>query len=279
MIFSIEFIKSLKVLGCSHPKAMKKNISALRNYPQEFEAHYGCGLEVGMNLLNFLTQDNINIYTSKGVWLPSQSFLDINKLQLFKNFKQVPDSILFLRNLESLSIYGKIKKLPSYVFFFKKLESLYLHDNELTTLPEGLACLENLITLDLSSNKFENFPSVILEMKNLEELYLHSNHLKTIPIDVNRLKKMKTLVLAQNNIECIPHVNELTELIELDISHNKITHIPPLENKLKLECLLINNNQLTALPEGLNSCNSLEIIDISNNQNIETYEGISNREL
>jgi len=83
---------------------------------------------------------------------------------------------------------------------------LYLDSNELTTIPEYINKLKNLLKLDLSFNKIRVIPPKTFDM----------------------LIKLDTLILSFNNIQCIK-INSFAGLVKLrmlSLYGNKISHIP-----------------------------------------------------
>jgi len=107
--------------------------------------------------------------------------------------------VLALDNNEFMSI-------PPCVGSLAKLETLILRGNHLTELPEELASLLALKSLNLSSNKLSIFlPAHLLgQLKNLEVLLLNGNQLTSVPEELAELAPCR-VNLANNKLHSIPH--------------------------------------------------------------------------
>lgn len=76
---------------------------------------------------------------------------------------------------------------------------------DLSSLPEEIAELTHLESLDVGHNKIATWPPEISKIKSLRELDISSNLLMELP----------------------PELTDLPNLVELDISMNEINEIPP----------------------------------------------------
>ena len=76
-----------------------------------------------------------------------------------------------------------IKELPKGISLLAKLERLDLNTNKLKDLHFELSKLDELVTLYLEGNDFENIPKVLEgEFKSLKQLYIGSNKITVISI-------------------------------------------------------------------------------------------------
>ena len=129
---------------------------------------------------------------------------------------------------------------------FWGLETLDMHGNLLRALPQGLAALERLTSLNVSKNGLDNHSlSVISEIKTLRELRVAGNDIKDgINSDLFSLKNLELL----------------------DISNNRITNLAiEITELLALRILLISGNRLSSLPMEAIASMSLRELEVSRN--------------
>ena len=175
-----------------------------------------------------------------------------------------------------------------------QLEKLDLGDNQLTdaSLPDSFKLLENLVELNLNSNKFTKIPSSVRKLRNLTRLSLSFNSidsmkgmdkLKKIQVlmmdhnkfgnifkDISHLRKLELLDCSHNNIREVGiDVRNLKNLRELNMSSNKISVLPiDVFQLIRLESLKASHNQISKIPVfNLNPqhCHCLAEIDLSGN--------------
>ncbi|VDM95399.1 unnamed protein product, partial [Thelazia callipaeda] len=155
---------------------------------------------------------------------------------------------------------------------------LLLTGRKLKEFPAHLAQkyeISDIVSVDLSENRFVNFPMCICEMRSLETLRIRNTGLRSIPSAVQLLQSLtyldlsgnqlmnipaalftvplEILLLTGNRLESIPReIRQLSNSIrELDISYNKLTSLPADIGLLKsLRVLNVRDNQLTQLPSG-----------------------------
>lgn len=75
------------------------------------------------------------------------------------------------------------------------LLELNLSQNQMTKLPEQMADLECLETLDISCNSFLSLPNAVFKLKKLKKLSAHTN--KIIEIDFDSLD------ISENQLELV----------------------------------------------------------------------------
>jgi Leucine-rich repeat (LRR) protein len=99
--------------------------------------------------------------------------------------KEVPSSIVLLKNLEELHIHGC--KGPSYSFYPKSTS----HDSLGVLLP-SLSGLHSLTNLDLSDCNIWAIPNDIGCLYSLTSLYLSGNNFVSLPKSISQLSQLKT---------------------------------------------------------------------------------------
>lgn len=115
----------------------------------------------------------------------------------------------------------------------------------LTRLPDGLAKLDRIESINLLGNKIDTFPPVLAKMVTLDEISLCSNGMKYIGPEIGQLKNLRILIINMNGLTALPkEIGELTNLLYLDIGENPITSLPEeIRNLTKLQELHIDNWQ------------------------------------
>ncbi|XP_031258180.1 plant intracellular Ras-group-related LRR protein 7-like [Pistacia vera] len=86
-----------------------------------------------------------------------------------------------------------------------RLEQLSILGNVLTSLPETIGSLRNLVLLNVSSNKLKSLPESIGSCFSLEELQANENLIEDLPASVCNLIHLKSLSLNNNNVSQIPN--------------------------------------------------------------------------
>ncbi|MGE8323156.1 MAG: NEL-type E3 ubiquitin ligase domain-containing protein [Pseudomonas sp.] len=151
---------------------------------------------------------------------------------------------------------GELPTLPVGTDYGHVLQ-LTLVNMRLSVLPPGfLACFPRLQTLRLDYNHLQALPAGLEQLTHLQELSLTGNRI--------RLTAAQAQVLAN-----------CSQLRFLDLSDNLIGSIGLRVGQLvNLESLNLRNTNLRALPEGLERCQRLTYVDLSNNQVADLPDGV-----
>ena len=88
---------------------------------------------------------------------------------------------------------------------------------DLTSLPESIGNLTDLVTLDLGHNDLTSLPLSIGKLRSLTHfLYLSHNQLKSLPKTISELSNLKYLNITHNQFTILPesicHLANLREL-------------------------------------------------------------------
>jgi leucine-rich repeat protein SHOC2 len=124
---------------------------------------------------------------------------------------------------------------------------LYLHDCNITTLPESIGKLHNLKVLALSKNKLISLPESIGNLVRLCSLCLSDNQLTSLPESIGRLTELKNLNLDNNRLNSLPTNIAKLRLWSLNLENNQLEILPNFTDIGALDELNINNNPLTDL--------------------------------
>nr|KAF6506307.1 leucine rich repeat containing 40 [Rousettus aegyptiacus] len=188
-------------------------------------------------------------------------FLIHNKLKI------LPEEITNLRNLKGLYLqHNELTCIPEGFEQLFNLEDLDLSNNSLTTVPAGFS-LSSLVRLNLSSNQLKSLPAEISGMKRLKHLDCNSNLLETIPPELAGMESLELLYLRRNKLRFLPEFPSCKLLKELHVGENQIEmlgaeHLKHLNSILVLD---LRDNKLKSVPDEITLLQSLERLDLSNN--------------
>ncbi|XP_073935882.1 leucine-rich repeat-containing protein 40 isoform X4 [Castor canadensis] len=197
--------------------------------------------------------------------LPALTVLDIHDNQL----TSLPSAIRELENLQRLNVsHNKLKMLPEEITNLKNMKALYLQHNELTCIPEGFSQLSNLEDLDLSNNRLTTVPASFSSLSSVLRLNLSSNLLKSLPAEISRMKRLKHLDCNSNLLETVP--SELAGMESLELLYlrrNKLRFLPQFPSCRLLKELHVGENQIEKLgAEHLKHLNSILVLDLRDNK-------------
>lgn len=170
-----------------------------------------------------------------------------------------------------------LTEVPEAIASLQLLQTLNLSSNQLTQLPEAIASLQQLQTLDLSHNKLTELPEAIASLTQLQTLNLFGNQLTQLPEAIASLTQLQQLDLFHNKLTGLPEaITSLTQLQRLDLSYNELTELPEEITSLTyLQRLNLSRNQLTELTEAITSLTHLQMLNLSSNQLTELPEAIA----
>ena len=158
-----------------------------------------------------------------------------------------------------------------------------MHSNKLSSLPDNIASLSFLRTLNLSKNSLSlNALDPIFKLATLVELYLahndiegpispsfaalenvqildlEGNRITSIPHEISKIRRLRILLLGDNSLTDLPWqaLETLDDLYQLDISTNKFSEnlLPPSLDQVNISSLSnfdVQCNFLTVLPSNL----------------------------
>lgn len=184
-------------------------------------------------------------------------------------------SIFSLPNLKVLDLSSnQLTNIFDEVSKAKSLVEFRLTGNQINQLPENFGGMESLEVLDLKGNKLTTLPASICNLSKLTKLNLDENLLTEVPVFIGNLKSLKDLSIAKNKLQSVAAgaLRPLQNLIMLDLHQNSINgvfnEVPKSE---KLDSILLSYNFITAV-ENLETCTSLTVVDLHNNQLAELPE-------
>jgi Leucine-rich repeat (LRR) protein len=187
----------------------------------------------------------------------------------------IDDRLAFMQTLD-LSNNRLEDAIPATIGSLK-VQHLDLSNNLLDgTIPTGIGNINNLITLNLSSNLIDGNINItaLRRLQNLTDLDLSNNYLDgSIPAGFGAMPKLSQLNLSTNELtgQIPDSLQMINDLKSIDLSGNQLTGsmnlgVPANSFLLpNLENINISDNQLTgSLPQSLPQ--SLRVLNLANNK-------------
>lgn len=152
------------------------------------------------------------------------------------------------------SYWDYIRQQANYISYtdmrdaFRHKKDVYKIDFEsqgLAYLPNEMAELTKLESVNLLGNNIDTFPPMLAQMKNIFYLSLCSNKMKYIGPEIGEMTNMRVLIINKNHLRRLPkEIGNLTNLMYLDVGENPIDSLPEeIKNLTKLQVLHIDNWQ------------------------------------
>ncbi len=167
----------------------------------------------------------------------------------------LPDEIGELAHLHILNVAcNQLKAIPDGgIQKLSALDRLYLHENCITSLPEGLGDLANITELYLQNNRLVRLPAYMSSLSRLRQFAVNGNEIRALPDSICNLPHLTTLNLSKNHMVVLPSdLGRLIELDNLNISSNRLRTLPKsIEALYKLRRLNIALNRFGDLPSGV----------------------------
>ncbi|XP_043940463.1 volume-regulated anion channel subunit LRRC8C-like [Protopterus annectens] len=196
----------------------------------------------------------------------------------------LPETVFKLTEIESLKLelIDSIK-IPSAISYLTNLEELSLYKCPANIDEIGLGFLANrLKVLAVKFDTDREIPLWIYKLRNLEELYLfgskcHNDISSGACLDeLPNLENLKVLVLKSNITRVPPNIIYLAKSLQNLCIHNdgtKLTALNSLKNLNNLTKVELNHCNLERIPCAIFSLNSLQEVDLKEN-NIRSVEEI-----
>jgi Leucine-rich repeat (LRR) protein len=202
----------------------------------------------------------------------------------------IPDTLPNLRQLHTLkSAQNLASELFLPYFTVISITDLDFSGNLLARVPDELATLHNLVTLNLSKNKLRCLSSNIGGLTCLKQMFIQCNQLKHLSASFPELQELQVLKMHDNPLKKCPFelrfITGLTKLtlsgcslkkiledyqgkcmIMMTMSNNDFTSIPPnIMNMHALQTLTFNSNSLTEVPSTICGLTRLTELWLSDN--------------
>ncbi len=195
-----------------------------------------------------------------------QAILDANGLSDF-TVDSVSGTNLSGR-IDSLGLNSKnLTTLPDQIGNLTELLYLKLNDNNLTSIPTAIQNCTKIQFIYLHNNELTSLPDEIGNLPELVFLFLDHNQLTELPAGIKNLAKIEKLKLSYNMLTALPsEIGDLTTLRGLYCEENSIETIPPeIGNLTNMDLLWIHRNNLGSVPKELGQCSDLLILNLAYN--------------
>jgi Leucine-rich repeat (LRR) protein len=194
-------------------------------------------------------------------------YLDLSSTNIGKLIQN--KSIKFPKQIKFLSMCNcNLSSIPEEVFNLINLIELYLIDNNITIIPHKIANIKELKFLNLNNNKISIISPSFSKLKKLECLNLNNNPIKIIDFKITKLLALQKLLVNNCNITTIDNsIGNLINLVGLDLANNPFIKSLPLEiSKLqKIIEINLDNIGLIEIPYNLFTLTAIEKIKLGNN--------------
>jgi len=174
-------------------------------------------------------------------------------------------------NLRALDIsYNKFKFFPNSVDNLVNLNELYLMGNRLSTIPDTIGKLVQLVLLDLSFNDFLVIQQGVFgALKSLKTIHLQNNRLSRIPSDIFSHPTLREVDLSSNTLGDLPNLTEPipeeTNLQRISLATNQLNSLPAWFSQYRnLRLLHLHENPVSTLPMEFCEITTLELFSVYN---------------
>jgi Leucine-rich repeat (LRR) protein len=201
-----------------------------------------------------------------GFKVPAQSWRSLTQLDLSKNiFTELPISLFDVISIKVLIVAeNEIALVQQQFNFLQNLISLNISSNKLEDL-EGLKSLFHLKSLKASKNKIQHISHHFGGFSDLQDLQLDGNPLDFPPIEVTSTGSQNTLALMRQLYEGFKNGSldvqafglrslsvqllKMDHLLVLNARNNSIFSIPPqISHLTNLQELYLDNNRIGCIP-------------------------------
>lgn len=185
------------------------------------------------------------------------------------NITHIPPDIAKLSNLQQLDLSSnELGELPNELAQLRQLNTLEATNNRLTVLPAIIGQLVNLQILDLSNNQIGEALTGLAHLPRLQRLNLSKNQITTLPADLSAWQYLQRIDISNNLFNRFPvQITQLPLLEQLSITANQLSDLPTEINQLKgLKILYLNNNLIKTLPDNWDGLQKLKRFYLNNNQ-------------
>ncbi|KAI8044494.1 hypothetical protein M5D96_000663 [Drosophila gunungcola] len=184
-----------------------------------------------------------------------------------------PRWVYKLRHTRTLAVnLEELTEVPDQVFQIAKNEGVHVVDfarNQLSTLPNGLQLMKDLVTeLVLSNNLIGYVPQFISQFTRVTYLNLSNNLLTDLPNEFGVLNTLRELNIANNRFQLIPNcVYELQglEILIASENHIKVLNVSGLKSMPRLSTLDLRNNDIDAVPPILGNLTNITHLELVGN--------------
>lgn len=201
------------------------------------------------------------------------SLVLLEDLSLGYNHFETNQLNAFLQNFPKLKVLNLanfgLTQIPNNVATLSHLESLNLSNNPISANFSSLQPLSSLRNLDFSGTQLTAIPSAFSSLTQLTSLNLsHNLFSNNYSAPLASLTKIEWLSLENNAMTSLPvEISGLHNLVHLNVSRNKISGgLSSLASLTNLEQIFLDYNLLETFPEELLPLQKLQMLSLIGNQ-------------
>jgi Leucine-rich repeat (LRR) protein len=174
----------------------------------------------------------------------------VSRLMVEDGGKSVP--IASVKDLHLFFNHNEITSIPDEISALKNVIFIYFEHNKLSALPRALTQMDGLSGMYFTANQFTEIPPFVFEMTRLRKLQFSKNRLKVLPPEIGNLSQLIHFNIGDNEIAVIPDTIAKLKLLRVcELSDNRIASLPEAFGDVPiLYQLRVRNNPLTSLPAG-----------------------------
>ena len=146
------------------------------------------------------------------------------------------------------------------------LADIDVSGNFLSTIPEAIFGVPNILTVNVSNNRIRGFKVPAESWRSLTQLDLSKNEFTELPLSLFDVISIKVLQLAENQIFCVQQqFNFLQNLMSLNVSSNKFENLEGLKHLCYLKSLNASNNKVTYMSHEFGGFSDLQELQLDGN--------------
>lgn len=237
----------LPVLAAVSLQAISLEEFARREPLSLFRATKGAVMPNRMDQTNNLQEgDKALLLSGKGL----TSLAGLSRLRVLDGGVSVP--LTSVPRLHVFLNHNELESLPEEIAALDNVVFLYCEFNRLRTLPRALLDMESLEGMYFTANRFTEIPPFVFDMVRLKKLQFSKNGIAVLPPALGNLKELRHFNMAGNRFARIPDtIANLTRLRVCDLSDNPIAELPDSFGRVQIvNQLRVRNTLLTTLPAG-----------------------------
>ena len=173
------------------------------------------------------------------------------------------------RNLSQIPLQIFSADLDSQEKFWEcvPLSKLDLSFNQITSIPNEISTLEELLSMKIRSNNLNELNTMLFESCiMLKQLDVGQNHLTNVSEKIGHLQQLIEFSAPENKINSLPSQLEMCKQLQiLNLYSNNLTSLPELDLP-NLVQINVGKNKLRGIPQSFANCKSIEVFICCRNQ-------------
>jgi len=171
---------------------------------------------------------------------------------------------------------NQLTSLPESIGNMTELLQLRIENNQITSLPESFGNLESLVFLYGYNNQITGLPESFGNLSNLSQIWLSNNLLTGLPESFGNLSSLDSCYLSYNQLQTLSeNFGDLDDMNLMDFSNNEITELPEsFGDMATIETIFLDINEIAELPASFTNLSTLQYGSFAVNQITSIPENI-----